>query len=175
MTFEIAWERAARVPGWLTKREGRCLHQWARSPWLEIGCWLGRSTTILASSGPGTVIDTFLGTPSHDQEVGYAATHDIRDGFLRNTVGLPVWVIQADFRDSPLTTTNLEFLYLDADHSEGATEEAFAIYAPRVRRGGLVAFHDVGDPGWPDVEPFVTGIGWAAVAAAGRVRVLQKP
>jgi cephalosporin hydroxylase len=54
----------------------------------------------------------------------------------------------------------LDFLFIDGDHSYEGVKQDFADYAPLVRSGGLVAFHDIvpggpgkhGDPG--DVPAF---------------------
>lgn len=42
----------------------------------------------------------------------------------------------------------VDFLFIDADHRESAVRRDHALYAPLVRPGGLVAFHDI-----REVEP----------------------
>jgi predicted O-methyltransferase YrrM len=37
----------------------------------------------------------------------------------------------------------LDFLFIDGDHSFAGVAQDFAMYAPLVRAGGLVAFHDI--------------------------------
>jgi len=37
---------------------------------------------------------------------------------------------------------SLDFVYIDADHSYNAVKEDIAAWAPKVRRGGIVAGHD---------------------------------
>jgi predicted O-methyltransferase YrrM len=57
----------------------------------------------------------------------------------------------------------IDLLFIDGDHSYAGVQADFATYAPLVRPGGLVAFHDiVPDPRQPDmqVERF-----WREVAA----------
>jgi cephalosporin hydroxylase len=59
----------------------------------------------------------------------------------------------------------IDLLFIDGDHSYEGVEKDFADYAPLVRSGGLVAFHDIvpggprkhGDPGgvphfWPELK-----------------------
>ena len=49
----------------------------------------------------------------------------------------------------------MDFLFIDGDHSYEGVKRDFADYAPLVRPGGLIAFHDIvpggpgkhGDPG----------------------------
>ncbi|MBK9125042.1 MAG: class I SAM-dependent methyltransferase [Chloroflexi bacterium] len=51
------------------------------------------------------------------------------------------------FADQPV-----DFLFIDADHREAGVRRDYALYAPLVRRGGLIAFHDIRpDPDHPDV------------------------
>jgi cephalosporin hydroxylase len=37
----------------------------------------------------------------------------------------------------------LDYLFLDGDHTYDGVRQDFAMYAPLVRRGGIVAFHDI--------------------------------
>jgi hypothetical protein len=37
----------------------------------------------------------------------------------------------------------LDYLFLDGDHKYGGVSRDFEMYAPLVRRGGMVAFHDI--------------------------------
>lgn len=49
----------------------------------------------------------------------------------------------------------VDFLYIDADHSEGATESDYVMYSPLVVRGGIIGIHDI-SPGcaeWIKVAP----------------------
>jgi predicted O-methyltransferase YrrM len=41
----------------------------------------------------------------------------------------------------------LDFLFIDGDHSYDGVRRDFEIFAPLVRPGGLVAFHDISAPG----------------------------
>lgn len=37
----------------------------------------------------------------------------------------------------------VDFLFIDGDHSEEAVRSDYALYAPLVRKGGIIAFHDI--------------------------------
>ena len=81
--FEIAWALADRVPGWLTRDQGRLLFDEATAAGsgarlLEIGSHQGRSTVLLgrvalASGGEVVAIDPFVegrlfgGTPTRER------------------------------------------------------------------------------------------------------------
>ena len=58
---------------------------------------------------------------------------DLNDGLTLTEVG---WYI--DFGD-------VDFLYIDSDHYYDGVKQHFALYAPLVRSGGLIAFHDIRD------------------------------
>lgn len=42
-----------------------------------------------------------------------------------------------------LNGKQLDYLFLDADHTYGGVKQDFQMYAPLVRSGGIVAFHDI--------------------------------
>jgi predicted O-methyltransferase YrrM len=46
----------------------------------------------------------------------------------------------------------VDFLFIDGDHSREGVWADFELYAPLVRPGGLVAFHDVSENTYPAVE-----------------------
>lgn len=48
---------------------------------------------------------------------------------------------------SVLGERQIDFLFIDGDHTYKAVKKDFELYAPLVRRGGMIAFHDIGlDP-----------------------------
>jgi predicted O-methyltransferase YrrM len=55
----------------------------------------------------------------------------------------------------------LDFLFIDGDHSYEGVREDFMMYSPLVRDGGLIAFHDIADSGgsrevhrlWSELKP----------------------
>ncbi len=180
-TFDAVWAKADAIPGWLDEQEARCLWRHARSPWCEVGSWQGRSAYVIASkAGAGWSVDNYRGAPSHHLEAqAVAGGLDVRAAAKKNLRGLPVTFAERTVGPWPLHNPGeigaLRFLYLDADHAAGKTREAFNQFAPLVRPGGLVAFHDYGDPGWPDVRDFCDGLPWVRVDRQERVLVLRKP
>jgi len=42
-----------------------------------------------------------------------------------------------------LGETKLDFLFIDRDHTYEGVEKDFEMYSPLVRRGGIIAFHDI--------------------------------
>jgi predicted O-methyltransferase YrrM len=55
----------------------------------------------------------------------------------------------------------LDFLFIDGDHSYEGVREDFMMYSPLVREGGLIAFHDIAESGgsrevhrlWSELKP----------------------
>jgi predicted O-methyltransferase YrrM len=62
----------------------------------------------------------------------------------------------------------LDFLFIDGDHSYEGVKQDFEMYSPLVRKGGLVAFHDVA--GGPGYERWAGGVPifWRQVRDKGR-------
>jgi predicted O-methyltransferase YrrM len=46
-----------------------------------------------------------------------------------------------------LSGRELDFLFIDGDHSYEGVKQDFEMYSPMVRKGGLVAFHEIAGPG----------------------------
>lgn len=61
-----------------------------------------------------------------------------------------VVLLQADSHDpltltevSDLTQGSIDFLFIDGDHTYEGAKKDYEMFSPLVRRGGIVAFHDV--------------------------------
>jgi cephalosporin hydroxylase len=48
----------------------------------------------------------------------------------------------------------IDFWFIDADHSYDGVKRDFELFSPLVRAGGIVAFHDVSAGAWPGVVQF---------------------
>jgi len=63
---------------------------------------------------------------------------------------------------SQLQDAQLDFLFIDGDHSGRGVAQDFDMYSPLVRSGGIIAFHDI-------VPDFHTRYGAATVSDVGEV------
>ncbi|MEM4674909.1 MAG: class I SAM-dependent methyltransferase, partial [Nitrososphaerota archaeon] len=71
--------------------------------------------------------------------------------------GQRIHLIRADSHDPKtleivkriLGDGKLDFLFIDGDHTYEGVKRDFEIYSPLVRRGGIIAFHDI-VPGPPE-------------------------
>lgn len=141
-TFEDAF---SGVPshGWLTVDEAHLLYRTAQKtsgPILEVGCYYGRSTVLLA--GLGRVIhavDPFLGFSNKDPSGDVA-----KKSFLKNTEAFPDVVLhKKDIRCWKPRPCG--FAYLDGDHTYTGTVSQIKVALKC--DPSWIAVHDVNDKG----------------------------
>jgi hypothetical protein len=174
---EYQWGQAERIQGWLGKEEAAFIFGLVDGPWCEVGCWKGRSTVVLAQTHhPGWAVDSFKGSPGPDPTEGGGTYTE----FLAN-IGpyTNVQILPYPYRGAaPMVPDQLNFVFLDADHSYEATREAFLLYSPKVEHGGHVAFHDAKGDGWPGTEQFVAELrsnqAWRELPAVEHTIAFQK-
>jgi predicted O-methyltransferase YrrM len=46
----------------------------------------------------------------------------------------------------------VDFIFIDGDHSHDGVKRDFELYSPLVRKGGIIAFHDIAKPAPGSVE-----------------------
>ncbi|GAG35951.1 unnamed protein product, partial [marine sediment metagenome] len=122
---------------------------------LEIGCWLGESTEIIArevkkNSGEMVVIDWFGGCEGTEiAEV--SREHNIRKMFIDNMTecGLMdvITIIQADSKEAHkfLKDEYFDFIYIDADHRYSMVIQDLRNYYPKLVPSGMFCGHDCDD------------------------------
>ena len=119
--------------------------------------------TIISVDLPGGRLGGEMSSERHRYPLWRARLYR---GFARDQQ--TVHVIRADSHDPStveavgrrLPEAKIDFLFIDGDHSYGGVRRDFELYSPLVRKGGVVAFHDIvpggpgkqGDPG--DVPVF---------------------
>lgn len=73
---------------------------------------------------------------------------------------------------------SLDFVYLDADHSEAGLLRDLAAWFPKVRDGGLIAGHDLDHPDFPGVrraaQRFFRRFGWSIQHAGQSIWTVTK-
>jgi predicted O-methyltransferase YrrM len=131
---------------------------------IEVGSWMGASTCFIAGGlkGAGTkifAVDNFQGLSTcgedsawynrHFRELGSNSTLDI---FKKNFADLGF-----SSRAEPVVSDSIaaaqtlaakrgtiDFIFIDGDHSYDACKADIVAWAPYVKRGGVIAFHDFG-------------------------------
>jgi predicted O-methyltransferase YrrM len=121
------------------------------SVFIEIGCFLGRSTAHLAkaikSSGKSIdlhVIDSFVGESGEDNTglrerfLSNMAEHGVGNAFrLHHGPSSSFAHLFAD--------ASVDFVFIDGDHSYEGCATDIRLYAPKVKPYGVIAGHDYYD------------------------------
>lgn len=162
VTFKEAW---SRVPsdGWLTEEEGRLLWEEAllcTGSILEVGCFKGRSTVLLAQTDRCVIaVDPFHNFHS-DDESGDSIERAFRDNMARasiivapgpgETTPTMVWEVRGivALHRMPIGSwprLEVGFAYLDGDHTYEGTEEQISVALACGAKG--ICIHDVNDSG----------------------------
>jgi len=119
---------------------------------LEIGCWLGESTEVIArevkrNSGEMVVIDWFKGCDG--TKIGDASkSNNIQQMFIDNMTecGLMdvITIIRADSKKAHkfLKDNYFDFIYIDADHRYSNLIQDLQNYYQKLIYGGVFCGHD---------------------------------
>lgn len=172
------------IEGWLTEPEAVLLDKYNVGIWCELGSWKGKSTRVLAAKSFGYAIDWFKGNPESTD----IADTTYRD-FLINIKPFKknILIIKKQFQGAVKDVDQkVDLLFLDAEHSYDATKQAFDLYEPLVKPGGVIIFHDVYGPEysiintpWQPVTDFVMDFikeyQWKNIENADRSAAFRKP
>jgi predicted O-methyltransferase YrrM len=165
----------AGIEGWLGEEEAWRLHRAAAeipdqapATVVEIGSWKGRSTIALATGvgarpGGGVVlaVDPHRGGRAHE----LTGEPDTFAAFEENLRGSGVADLVEPLRETSLAARgrvpddSVDLLFLDGSHERDDVIADIDAWAPALRAGATVAFHDA--------------ISYPGVAAALRARVLM--
>jgi len=148
------------IDGWLTENEAIGLYRIAQSlgrnaVCVEIGSWQGKSTYCISKGlRDGTVfsIDPFdagTGASDHENSIVYLkqkGESDLMSIFKSNMAKLgtagKIVVKRGYSADFHLDFNNIDFLFIDGDHSIEGCKLDFDLYSQKIRQGGFIAFHD---------------------------------
>lgn len=152
--------RSLAIQGWMGDEELRWLAEQAstRTRVAEIGCWLGRSTVALAQHVNGwvTAVDTWRGSPEHEEMLRGKPDDWLQEEFIRNITGLGnVYVFQMESVAAARflrKTFNIKYdmVFLDAGHDRDSIRADIRAWRGMLVPGGLLCGHDY-QPSWPDV------------------------
>lgn len=142
--------------GELYGREAEYLYQTAErhgpGRYAELGAFLGLSTTALArgilDSGINSTVDsvdTFAGDGLSPRNMGRVKTLEEVQSHL-NSLGLagPVTLHQGFFTEvaTKFEPETFDFIFIDGSHDYKSAVEDFVTWAPLLKVGGELAFHD---------------------------------
>ena len=127
----------------------------ARGKMVEIGCWFGRTTTVLLAGSENDLklycVDTFRGSDEHQEELkGYYyrgdfeknvsqffGRYEIREGFSHE--------ISTQFEDRWF-----DYIWIDASHDYFNVKRDIESWFPKLKSGGLMLGHDYPEPTDPN-------------------------
>jgi protein-L-isoaspartate O-methyltransferase len=155
------------VPGWLTVEEARLLWQLAadRSV-LELGTKAGRATVCLAQQAKRVVsVDAQDQSEAQEWARRYGVAERVR--FRRGEMAAVCHGMEERF----------DLVFVDTEQDVASVQRDLDALLPRLTPGGLIAFHDYPDPGWPEVrrvvDEYAARYSWQRVAQADYVGVFQ--
>jgi predicted O-methyltransferase YrrM len=154
-------ERALQIEGFTKQSELELLQRLAAdmpagAQVVEVGSWLGRSTTAIAAGLEKVegcrlyAVDTFGGDP------GWApllAPTEARREFERNTADIPfLEVVQQPSVQAAeaFEDASLDWVFIDALHDYHSVRDDIAAWGPKLKHRGLISGHDYGRAGVTD-------------------------
>jgi predicted O-methyltransferase YrrM len=131
---------------------------------VEVGSWMGASTCFIAGGLKGDrakifAVDNFQGLSTCGEDAAWYNRH-----FRQLGTNSTLDIFRANFaalgfssRSEPVVSDSLaaarsletrhdtiDFIFIDGDHSYDACKADIGAWAPLVKRGGVIAFHDFG-------------------------------
>ena len=157
-SFRAVWDRAGVVEGWLTPEQGRKLFDAARrlgpgATIVEIGSFRGRSTIVLAASGPDdaevVAIDPHGGGDRGPQEItpdaarGDADHAAFSDSLASAGVESRVRHVRKLSSDALADVSGeVDLLFVDGAHRLGPARADIVGWGDRVGEGSTMLVHD---------------------------------
>ena len=154
-----------RIDGWITLNEAIALYDIARSlknmnpRVVELGSWQGKSTFILYKGlnkkqlAEIYCIDPFNADGDCRSKIQYKSKESkkdcsLKDQFLQNCaiykMNRFVKLLEGySYEFSKEWNLPIDFLFIDANHSEKAVYQDYLEWSNFVAKGGYIAFHDV--------------------------------
>ena len=145
-----------------------CMTQQSNSVVVEIGCQLGRTSSIITQVGKyrgyqSIHIDPYIDDPAYLLE-WHRMMHAIGNPYIHFC--MPSKMAYAELR----LLGPIDLLLIDGDHTEDGVREDCSVAGEIVKSGGVMLAHDYGRDSLPDVWRVMnkyTAQGWESLGAAG--------
>ena len=169
--LEVLSSISLTIPGMINPHSGQflyvlCYLQQLQGDVVEIGSWLGRSSSFLAravkESNNGTfyAIDHFQGNIGKEKlYTKQIKQKDIKKKYLENIerLGLLEFVTLLDMKNDQaakyIESKIIRFLFIDGEHTKEGVQKDIELFSPKLVKGSIIVFDDFSTnfPGVVDV------------------------
>lgn len=168
MTRDQIVAEAEKIDGWMSREELQVLADAAstRKIIIEVGSWMGRSTTALALATPGRVyaVDHWQGSENERELMAKASSVPLGDPlyqkFCKNTEKLiasgKIVPVRCDSANAVpkllelLAGQKADMVFIDGEHTYEACRRDIKTFRPLIKPGGILYGHDYSE-GFPGV------------------------
>jgi len=161
---------------------------------VEIGCYEGKSTSVLASVADRRNLKLYCVDPllPFIQDIhtakdgpfngGVPVTEETLEVFKRNILDVyknVTWAGYGVTSEEAAKTMNepIDFIFLDADHSYAACKIDCESWLPKLKPGHCATFHDINNVAFIGVQHAVEEycVGWKEVNSVWNLKTFRKP
>jgi hypothetical protein len=167
LEIQPGFQPPEEIPGWLTVEEGCLLWEQAAGRLvLELGTALGRSTVCLVQRARQVVT---IDRQDQAEAREWCRRYQVQDRvvFHQGDVG----------RIAPRLEKRFDLVFVDTEHDESSVKRDIEAALPLLERGGLLAFHDYPNAGYPGVrrvvDDYAARFGWRRIAQADFLGVFK--
>ena len=150
---------AMTIPGQMRRSELAFLYRLARQkgPIIEIGCLHGRSTAVLVKAASEfnaivTSVDPFYPTPNTVESNAAFWQKNIQNVGLES----PTLMETTSHKAASQVNDTFGLVFIDGGHTYEDVSQDIKDWAPKVKKNGLIAFHDMFQYAIPGVAKAVT-------------------
>ena len=146
MTFDEIYKQVENIPGWMGRQDCEALYNAVLNIdglIVEIGSFMGRSTTIMAWAAPKSHIVAVDPYFTVHPSSGITEPIEAIKGFINNTTSYDVQLLAKKSEEiGEEWTLPIDFLHIDGDHHYESVKKDIELFVPHVKKGSYVYFHD---------------------------------
>lgn len=148
------------IEGWLSDDEARLLEELAQDKeCIEVGSYKGKSSVCIAHVSKSVVcVDSFSGSVNGIDGIptDSAYVNQTHAAFIENTKwydNIHLIIKTSEEAAKEIPDDSADFIFIDGGHSYTDVTNDIRNYYPKLRNGGVIAFHDFyTDGNWRDIR-----------------------